>query len=165
MPSGCELLINLTSAGRIAAPLGVTAFTVIEQALRDEGTSYHYLPPCRSAYLRPTLRERLATASDPGRPANPSRQHVDDRCAIPRNGDAHKRHREAGVLAVEMEAAALYALASARSYNVPCLAHLTKELGGEGRLREGPPTEPKTRCASSTQSCGDWTRYRAKARR
>src|ERR1700741_688210 len=42
--SGCGLLLSVTSAGQIA-PIGPTPyFVLIDRALRDEGTSYHYLP-------------------------------------------------------------------------------------------------------------------------
>ncbi len=47
--SGCELLISVTSAGRIADDGPTRYFVVIERALRDEGTSYHYLPPAKFA--------------------------------------------------------------------------------------------------------------------
>jgi hypothetical protein len=43
--SGCHLLLSITSSGQITT-LGPTPyFILIERALRDEGTSYHYLPP------------------------------------------------------------------------------------------------------------------------
>src|SRR6202023_2057602 len=43
--SGCPLLISVTSAGQIE-PIGpIPYFVLIDRALRDEGTSYHYLPP------------------------------------------------------------------------------------------------------------------------
>lgn len=42
--SGCELLISITSAGTINPPTNNKRFILITQALRDEGTSYHYLP-------------------------------------------------------------------------------------------------------------------------
>src|SRR5579872_3368076 len=42
--SGCRLLVSVTSAGQINA-IGPTPYSVlIDRALRDEGTSYHYLP-------------------------------------------------------------------------------------------------------------------------
>ena len=47
-----------------------------------------------------------------------------------------ERHRAAGVLAVEMEAAALYAFADATGHGVG-LAHLTDELGSEGDFEKG----------------------------
>src|SRR5437588_9166901 len=43
--SGCCFLLSLTSAGQIM-PCGPTPyFVVIDRALRDEGTSYHYASP------------------------------------------------------------------------------------------------------------------------
>src|SRR5712671_4848109 len=42
---GCELLVSVTSAGRIADHGPTPYFVLIDRAMRDEGTSYHYLPP------------------------------------------------------------------------------------------------------------------------
>ena len=39
---GCRFLISLTSAGQILAAGPPPYFVVIDRALRDEGTSYHY---------------------------------------------------------------------------------------------------------------------------
>jgi hypothetical protein len=43
--SGCELLISITSSGQITATRSPPYFILIDRALRDEGTSYHYLEP------------------------------------------------------------------------------------------------------------------------
>ena len=43
--TGCKLLISVTSAGIINAPEKNSRFVLIEKTIRDEGTSYHYLPP------------------------------------------------------------------------------------------------------------------------
>jgi len=43
--SGCRFLISVTSAGQVAPQGPPPYFVVIDRALRDEGTSYHYLPP------------------------------------------------------------------------------------------------------------------------
>src|SRR5690348_10188626 len=40
--SGCRLLLSLTSAGQIVPAGPPPYFVIIERALRDEGTSYHY---------------------------------------------------------------------------------------------------------------------------
>jgi uridine phosphorylase len=45
--SGCGLLINITSAGQILPVSNPPYFILIDKALRDEGTSYHYLPPSK----------------------------------------------------------------------------------------------------------------------
>ena len=42
--SGCRLLVSLTSAGQIVPSGPPPYFVVIDRALRDEGTSYHYAP-------------------------------------------------------------------------------------------------------------------------
>ena len=62
--SGCQCIISVTSAGQIT-PLGQTPyFVLIEQALRDEGTSYHYIPPSHYSVLQPKLRDLIATNWD-----------------------------------------------------------------------------------------------------
>jgi hypothetical protein len=47
--SGCRLLISLTSAGQITPAGTPPYFVVINRALRDEGTSYHYAAPSEFA--------------------------------------------------------------------------------------------------------------------
>jgi hypothetical protein len=47
--SGCRLLVSLTSAGQITPSGPPPYFVIIDRALRDEGTSYHYLPPSEFA--------------------------------------------------------------------------------------------------------------------
>jgi uridine phosphorylase len=135
--SGCELLLHLTSAGRIAATPGVASFMVIERALRDEGTSYHYLPAARWSHLRPDLRAKLATLTLPGGPPVVHGSTWTTDAPFRETAADIARHRAAGVLAVEMEAAALYALAQATGNDVVCLAHLTNELGSEGDFEKG----------------------------
>jgi hypothetical protein len=43
--AGAKLIIGLTSAGRLASELPLPCLVVATSAIRDEGTSYHYLPP------------------------------------------------------------------------------------------------------------------------
>jgi hypothetical protein len=62
--SGCQLLISITSAGQITRRGEPPYFVLIERALRDEGTSYHYLPPSDYANLQPHLRQTLLGAFD-----------------------------------------------------------------------------------------------------
>ncbi len=127
--SGCELLISISSAGQIR-DLGPPPYhIIIEKALRDEGTSYHYLPPSRWAEADPAL-VALAEAAFAG-----SRQSI--RRAATWTTDAPFRETETaiasraanGAAAVEMEAAALYAFARSSGHPVLCLAHVTNQLG------------------------------------
>jgi hypothetical protein len=43
--SGCRLLVSVTSSGQLVEQRPPPYFVLIEKALRDEGTSYHYQPP------------------------------------------------------------------------------------------------------------------------
>jgi uridine phosphorylase len=127
--SGCCLLISMTSAGQIT-PIGQPPyFILIERALRDEGTSYHYLPPAPYSEIERALCDRIenaarATTLPIARGATwttdaPFRETV----------AAIAYARSEGILAVEMEAAALYAFAKAQSKNVICFAHVTNQMG------------------------------------
>src|SRR5580700_5387407 len=45
--AGAKLIVGLTSAGRVSPNLPLPCLLVVTGAIRDEGTSYHYLPPSR----------------------------------------------------------------------------------------------------------------------
>src|SRR5260221_10475583 len=64
--SGAKLIIGLTSAGRVSPDLPLPCLVVATSAIRDEGTSYHYLPPdgevaCKSPVVPLLERELIAT--------------------------------------------------------------------------------------------------------
>src|SRR5271169_6615040 len=60
--SGCRLLVSLTSAGQVTPSGPPPYFVVIDRALRDEGTSYHYLPTSEFADADPELVAAAAEA-------------------------------------------------------------------------------------------------------
>src|SRR6266705_5704758 len=62
--SGCRLLISVTSAGQITASTQPPYFVIIDRALRDEGTSYHYAAPEAFAEADPKLVATAKTALD-----------------------------------------------------------------------------------------------------
>jgi uridine phosphorylase len=126
--SGCRLLISVTSAGQIVARAPPPYFVVIDRALRDEGTSYHYLPPAAFAEADRTLVDMAMTAL-PQRELRAYRGAAWTTDAPFRETPgAIERCRALGILAVEMEAAALYAFARARKKPVLCLAHVTNQM-------------------------------------
>ena len=59
---GCRLLLSMTSAGQIKAAGPTPYFVLIDRALRDEGTSYHYAAPAEFAEADPHLVAKAATA-------------------------------------------------------------------------------------------------------
>lgn len=137
--AGCELLISITSAGQIV-PRGETPyFVLIEDALRDEGTSYHYRPPSAGyTALASPLRTRLRDAfSSVPIPVHAGSSWTTD-APYRETESAIAAAREEGVLAVEMEAAALYAFAEARGQPVVCFAHVTNRMAvEEGDFEKG----------------------------
>lgn len=60
--SDCRLLVSLTSAGQIMPAGEPPYFVVIERALRDEGTSYHYAAPSEFAEADQALVAKAAAA-------------------------------------------------------------------------------------------------------
>lgn len=136
--SGCKLLISITSAGQIVPAQTPPYFIIIDRALRDEGTSYHYLPPAEysiaDASLTRLAEEALAAA---GVPAQAGAAWTTD-APFRETAEAISAAQAAGILAVEMEAAALYAFAAARKQPVLCIAHVTNQMGRiEGDFEKG----------------------------
>jgi uridine phosphorylase len=129
--SGCRLLISMTSAGQIVGQGPPPYFVVIDRALRDEGTSYHYLPPADFADADPALIETAMRAlTGAGLPIYRGPAWTTD-APFRETEAAIERCRELGILAVEMEAAALYAFARACGKPVLCLAHVTNQMAVE----------------------------------
>ena len=130
--SGCRLLVSVTSAGTIT-PLGVPPyFVLIEKAWRDEGTSHRYLPPGEWATISLDLDRKLDGAF--GELSEPVYRGVSWTTDAPfrETATAIERARTAGVHAVEMESAALYAYAEARQRDVVCIAHVTNTMATDG---------------------------------
>lgn len=136
--AGCRLLISVTSAGQIIPRGEPPYFVLIERALRDEGTSHHYLPPSDYASLNPELQERLTGRfADVPVPVHAGAAWTTD-APYRETETAIAAAREHGVLAVEMEAAALYAFAEAREKPVACFAHVTNQMAvDEGDFEKG----------------------------
>ncbi|MBC8050011.1 MAG: nucleoside phosphorylase [Chitinophagales bacterium] len=127
--SGCELLISIGSAGELSCSGLRQSYVLIDRAMRDEGTSYHYLPPApyvvASSKLTALAAEAMAQGPAPVRvgaswttdaPFRETAETIEARCAE-------------GILIVEMESAALYAFAEARGAAVICIAHVTNAMG------------------------------------
>lgn len=125
--SGCELLISVTSAGQLCTVGEPPYFVLIERALRDEGTSYHYLPPAPYAHLSPAMAA-LARGLACGEPRVVSGGAWTTDAPFRETAAAIAFARAEGLLAVEMEAAALYAFAEARQGAVICFAHVTNRM-------------------------------------
>lgn len=126
--SGCKLLLSMTSSGQLVQSMEPPYFILIEKSIRDEGTSYHYLPPSQFSFLRTDLKDKLRIAfNDPHVKIFTGSTWTTD-APYRETAEAIDYYKSIGVHAVEMEAAALYAFAQARSQNVICFAHVTNQM-------------------------------------
>jgi hypothetical protein len=127
--SGCGMLLSIASAGQITNVGPPPYYILIERALRDEGTSYHYLPSSNYVEAVPALVRLAADAI--GRTGH--QVHLGDTwttdAPFRETAASIASRRAEGILAVEMEAAALYAFAVACARPVICLAHVSNQLG------------------------------------
>jgi uridine phosphorylase len=130
--SGCQLLISLTSSGQIVAAGPPPYFIIIDRALRDEGTSYHYAPPSEYANACPRLVAAAVEAVKPDIPRTIKGATWTTDAPFRETSEAIQAAADRGILAVEMEAAALYAFATAKGRRLLCLAHVTNTMAQSG---------------------------------
>jgi uridine phosphorylase len=126
--SGCRILISITSSGQIADAGPTPYFILIDRALRDEGTSLHYMAASPFADAEPALVARITSGLAGHQP--PVRQGATWTTDAPfrETEAAIEAARAHGLLAVEMEAAALYAFARTKGCAVVCFAHVTNRM-------------------------------------
>jgi len=107
---------------------------VCTDAIRDEGVSHHYLPP--DAEARPSAAFTEAIAQALTRRNTPFRPGPTWTIDMPyrETADEVRHYRSAGVLTVEMEAAALFAVATVRGVDAAS-AFVLSDLLGETEWR------------------------------
>jgi uridine phosphorylase len=127
--AGCRFLISITSSGQIVSKDDPPYFVLIERALRDEGTSHQYRSTGRYATLADELSAPVEDACKAvSRPVYTGATWTTD-APFRETETAIERARAEGILAVEMEAAALYTFAEVRERPVVCFAHVTNQMG------------------------------------
>lgn len=127
---GTRKYLSIGTAGALQSNLQTGDIVVCDRAIRDEGTSYHYLKPDRDAYPSPKLTENLK---------NKLQQfQVKFHSGATWTIDAPYRetitevnyYQKQGVLTVEMEAAALFAVAEFRNVEIGTILTISDSLAG-----------------------------------
>jgi purine-nucleoside phosphorylase len=126
--SGCELVLSITSCGQLAEVGAPPYFILIDRAYRDEGTSYHYLAPSDFVDADPVLIERAERALDALDVVVRRGATWTTDAPFRETENAVATHTRAGLLGVEMEAAALYAFASSKRRAVLCFGQITNRM-------------------------------------
>ncbi len=130
--SGARVVVGLTSAGRVSPSLPIPSLVVATKAIRDEGTSYHYLAPGEAVDAPPDLPDILATElKSAGIPVSKGAVWTTD-APYRETPSQLAMHARDGVLAVEMQAASLFAFALRRGVSVGVVAHVTNAIEHEG---------------------------------
>jgi len=134
--SACELLIEAGArtlivagiAGSLTPDLPIGGIVIPTSALREEGTSYHYLPPDVEPTPDAVLAEALVAAAE-ARGIAPGVGRVWTTDAIFREmAWKVRQYGAAGILAVEMELSALLALAQVRGVRLAAVLAISDEL-------------------------------------
>jgi uridine phosphorylase len=130
--AGVKLIVGLTSAGRVAPSLPLPCLVVATAAVRDEGTSYHYLPPAAEVacptQVVPHLERELATT---GWSVRTGTVWTTDAPYRETRNQLEKWAR-GGVLAVEMQTASLFAFGAARQAPVASVAMVSNAIDNAG---------------------------------
>ena len=127
---GCRKFVACGGCGVLEAGLGVGHLVIVSSAVRDEGVSYHYLPPGREVSANAEAVRALA--------ATLSRQNVPYVVGKTWTTDAPYREtpnkiaarRAEGCLTVEMESAALIAVAAFRGASLGQALYGGDDLSG-----------------------------------
>lgn len=130
--SGVTTFVSLGAAGGLQEDLAIGDMVICERAIRDEGTSHHYLPAAKYVYACPELTGRLSEAiksrgisvrtGTSWTTDAPYRETVEDL----------RHYREAGVVTVEMEAAGLFAVGKYRGVSVSSIFAISDLVSEDG---------------------------------
>jgi uridine phosphorylase len=119
---GAKRFITVGTAGALQSNCQIGDILVCDRAIRDDGVSQHYLPPEECASASPRMTELLSIALS----ARDLKYQIGTTWttgALYRETKAEIAHyQQQGVVGVEMEAAALFAVARFRSVSLATLA-------------------------------------------
>ncbi len=125
---GIKEFISIGNSGTLQKDLGAGDLIVCEKSIRDEGTSHHYLKSSKYSYASKEMVKRLAETLD-----RLKRKYVVGTSwtidAPYRETVAEARqYQKEGVCAVEMELAALFAVAQYRKVKMGALISISDSL-------------------------------------
>jgi uridine phosphorylase len=128
---GCSKFVACGGAGVLAEGIAVGHVIVPDAAVRDEGTSYHYLPPGREVVASPEgVAAIVATLEQHGVEHAVCKTWTTD-APYRETRDKVQLRRSEGCLTVEMEAAAFFAVARFRGVTFAQLLYAGDDLSGE----------------------------------
>ncbi len=126
---GVKKFVSVGTAGSIQKKLKVGEIILCERAIRDEGTSHHYLKPSKYVYASKKLNKKIEEILKKQRLKyfvgttwtidTPYRETVKE----------VKKYQREGVLTVEMEVSAIFAVAKYRKIEASAILTISDYLG------------------------------------
>ena len=127
---GCKKFIVSGGAGVLDRDIPVGGFIVPNAAIRDEGVSYHYAPPGREIAANPKAVEAvISTLDDHGETYRIGKVWTTDAFFRETVSRVQRRKKE-GCIAVEMETAALFAVAAFRGVDLGYILYGGDDVSG-----------------------------------
>jgi uridine phosphorylase len=127
---GCRAFIAVGGAGALVPNLTVGHAVVVDSAVRDEGTSHHYMAPSRTVDADESASQEIVAAlKAAGVPFVRGRSWTTDAIYRETRGRMQRRVAE-GCLTVEMEAAAFFAIGRFRNVRIGQLLYAGDALHG-----------------------------------
>ena len=111
-------VVYIGSVGSLKKEIKPYDIIISDKAIRDEGTSYHYLPPSTYVNADPSLYNRLRDILQESRYRVHEGVIWTTDAAFRETWTRRKTFIELGAIAVDMETASLYALAKYRSKKI-----------------------------------------------
>jgi len=125
---GVRRFISIGSAGTLQKHIKIGDIVVCDKAIRDEGTSFHYLKPSKYSYASSRIVNKIGAALKKTKKKYvigtswtidaPYRETVAEA----------RRYQKEGVATVEMEAAALFAVGQFRKVDVGAIFSVSDSL-------------------------------------
>lgn len=125
---GVKKFITIGTAGTLQKNIGIGNLVICNKAIRDEGTSYHYARPAKYAYASKNITQKLRNALDKlNRNYFIGTSWTIDAPYRETVAEA-KQYQKEGVMAVDMEASAIFSVAKYRKVEAGSLFSISDSL-------------------------------------
>ncbi|MEO8394679.1 MAG: nucleoside phosphorylase [Chloroflexota bacterium] len=128
---GCRKFIACGGAGVLNQAIALGNLVIPASAVRDEGTSYHYLPPSREVSASPAAIEAIQKTLDDRNIAYVIGKTWTTDALYRETAAKIARRRAEGCITVDMEASAFFAVAQFRGVTFGQILYGGDDLSGE----------------------------------
>ncbi len=125
---GVRRFISVGTAGTLQKHLCVGDLVVCDRAIRDEGTSYHYLKPSKYAYASREMTQFIKAALDAFEQKYVVGTSWTTDAPYRETVAEARQYQKEGVATVEMEASALFAVAQFRGVEMGAMFTISDSL-------------------------------------